>query len=275
MFEKMKAFVKEIGKYSFEALEKQHEIYFKEDHDAVLSIVTEVDLHNSLAFEKFAAENVADLNYVLIDEESIDRLDGYLFEKIEGSEYQFVLDPIDGTLNYSAGLPFYGVLLAVFKNKQPLYGFIYTPALNDFVYTNGKQVFREHDGKTEVLNNIPRNFSRIVQAHAWEVSLKPEHIKGKFIVEDYFSAAVYSLYLCMGKLRAAVAAAKIWDIAPLLAIGKVCGIGLYDYHTKEEMTLSPKFVSDRGKVKHMMIMSHKDDFDDVKDIFSDAMVDDS
>ena len=73
-------------------------------------------MHNSKAFKKFAKENFSDLNYVIIDEESIDDLEGDLFQQIANTEYQFILDPIDGTLNYSSGLPFYGILLSVFKN---------------------------------------------------------------------------------------------------------------------------------------------------------------
>ncbi|MBQ8677428.1 MAG: hypothetical protein IJ529_03030 [Alphaproteobacteria bacterium] len=271
MFYKIKEFIKEIGKYSFEAMQQKHQIDFKEDNQAMLSIVTDVDLHNSQAFKEFAEKNFSDLNYMIIDEESIDNLGEDLFKKIESTEYQFVFDPIDGTLNYSSGLPFYGILLAVFKKGKPLYGFICAPALDELVYTDGKQVFREHLGKTAVLNEFPKNISRVVQAHVWEVKLKPNHIKGKFIVQDYFSAAIYSLYLSLGQLRAVLATAKLWDIAPLMIICKIYGMGIYDYDTNEEITISPKHISNKGKIKNMMIMGFKDDISEVKDIFSEIV----
>jgi len=271
MFYKMKEFIQEIGKYSLATMQQKHQIDFKEDNKAILSIVTDVDLHNSQAFREFAAKNFSDLNYVIIDEESIDDLGGSLFEKIADTEYQFILDPIDGTLNYSSGLPFYGILLSVFKKGKPLYGFIYAPALDDLVYTDGKQVFREHFGKTEILDKFPKDVSRVVQAHVWEVKLKPNHIKGKLIVQDYFSAAIYSLYLSLGQLRAVISTAKLWDIAPLMSICKIYGIGIYDYDTKEEITISPKYITDKGKIKNMMFMGFKEDIDEVKDIFSEII----
>ena len=271
MFEKMKEFVRELGKYSFSAMQRNRQIAYKEADEAILSIVTDVDLHNSRAFKQFAAENFSDLSYVIIDEESIDDFDGDLFERISDSEYQFIFDPIDGTLNYSSGLPFYGILLAVFKRGRPLYGFIYAPALDEFVYTDGKQVYREHQGEKAILNNFPKNISRVIQAHGWEIKLKPNHTKGGFIVEDYFSAAIYSLYLSLGQLRAAVAAANIWDIAPLMAIAKICGMGIYDYDSGEEIILSPDYISAKGRVKNMMIMGFKDEISEIKDVFADVI----
>lgn len=271
MFNKIKEFVKEIGKYSFEAMQQKHQIDYKEDNEAILSIVTDVDLHNSKAFKEFVKENFSDLNYVIIDEESIDDLDGDLFQQIANTEYQFILDPIDGTLNYSSGLPFYGILLSVFKNGKPLYGFICAPALDELVYTDGKNVYREHFGKIELLDKFPKNVSRVVQAHVWEVKLKPNHINGKFIVQDYFSAAIYSLYLSLGQLRAVLATAKLWDIAPLMIICKIYGMGIYDYDTKEEISVSPKYMTEKGKINNMMIMGFKDEIDEIQDIFSEIV----
>ena len=83
MFYKLKEFVKQIGDYSLAAANNRHQVSFKEPEGDIHSIVTEVDLHNSAAFKKFAEENFSDLNYVIIDEESIDSLEGKLFEKVK------------------------------------------------------------------------------------------------------------------------------------------------------------------------------------------------
>lgn len=267
MFDLLKAFIQQIGKYSFEKINQTHQIDFKENHDALLSIVTEVDLYNSQAFKDFVHEHFSDLNHIIIDEESIDTLDGKLLEKIAASEYQFILDPVDGTLNYSSGLPFYGVLLAVFKKGQPLYGFIYAPALDEFLYTDGVQVFREHFGQKQIIKTPLSRISRVILAHLWQVKLKPNHTKGKFIVEDYFSAAICFLYLSLGQVKAVVAAPKLWDIAPFMAISKVLGMGLYDYHSGAPINLTPRYFSNTGKLKNITIMGFQDELSDVRDVF--------
>lgn len=46
----------------------------------------------------------------------------------------WVCDPIDGTLNYTNGHPFYGVQLALLENKVPLLSLIYLPQLNELYY---------------------------------------------------------------------------------------------------------------------------------------------
>ena len=267
MFDLLKEFVLQIGKYAFEQMTQSHQISFKEGNDALLSILTEVDLHNSRAFKNFVETHFKDLNYVIIDEESINTLEGKLFQKIENSDYQFILDPIDGTLNYSSGLPFWGVLLAVFKKSQPLYGFIYAPALDEFVYTDGKDVFRQHFSETQKLSLPLKRQSRIILAHPWQIKLKENHIKGKFIVEDYFSAAICFLYLSLGQIKAVLCSANLWDIAPFIALARVLGMGLYDYTTNSPIQITPRYFLNTGRLKNMTVMGYQDELDEVKNTF--------
>jgi len=47
------------------------------------------------------------------------------------SEFVWVLDPIDGTLPFMAGLPVYGTLIALLHNRAPLLGVIEMPATQE------------------------------------------------------------------------------------------------------------------------------------------------
>ncbi|WP_461862772.1 bifunctional fructose-bisphosphatase/inositol-phosphate phosphatase [Thermococcus sp.] len=42
-----------------------------------------------------------------------------------GSEYTAIIDPIDGSYNFAAGIPVFAFSFAVFKQKKPLYAMIY------------------------------------------------------------------------------------------------------------------------------------------------------
>ncbi|MES2793075.1 MAG: inositol monophosphatase family protein [Planctomycetota bacterium] len=55
-------------------------------------------------------------------------------EKPGTSAYRWVLDPIDGTKSFIAGVPLYTTLVAVLKDEQPLIGVIYAPATGEIVY---------------------------------------------------------------------------------------------------------------------------------------------
>jgi histidinol-phosphatase len=57
-----------------------------------------------------------------------------LGEQTGQSEFQWVLDPIDGTKSFIYGVPLYTTLVAVLENDQPQIGVIHAPALGETVY---------------------------------------------------------------------------------------------------------------------------------------------
>jgi len=50
------------------------------------------------------------------------------------AEYQWVLDPIDGTKSFIYGVPLFGTVIAIFKNGIPIAGLIQLPALNSKIW---------------------------------------------------------------------------------------------------------------------------------------------
>ncbi len=54
------------------------------------------------------------------------------------SEYEWIIDPIDGTRAFVSGMPLYGMLLALLKNDQPQLGIVRMPELNEVYVGDGK-----------------------------------------------------------------------------------------------------------------------------------------
>ncbi|MDH3286372.1 MAG: inositol monophosphatase family protein [Betaproteobacteria bacterium] len=50
-----------------------------------------------------------------------------------GAEYQWIIDPIDGTKSFIRGVPFYGVLIALERNQESRVGVIHLPALEQTI----------------------------------------------------------------------------------------------------------------------------------------------
>jgi myo-inositol-1(or 4)-monophosphatase len=50
------------------------------------------------------------------------------------AEYQWVLDPIDGTKSFIYGVPLFGTVIAILKNGIPLAGLIQLPVLNSKIW---------------------------------------------------------------------------------------------------------------------------------------------
>lgn len=48
------------------------------------------------------------------------------------SEYEWIIDPIDGTMNYTHGFPYWCVSVAVRRNKRVLAGCVFAPEFNQY-----------------------------------------------------------------------------------------------------------------------------------------------
>ncbi len=64
---------------------------------------------------------------------------------LEGNEYQWIIDPLDGTTNYLYGFPVFAVSIALAFNGELLHGVVYDP-LRDELFTASK-------GDGAMLNN--------------------------------------------------------------------------------------------------------------------------
>jgi myo-inositol-1(or 4)-monophosphatase len=47
------------------------------------------------------------------------------------SEYQWVIDPLDGTTNFAHGIPVFSVSIALLRNNSPVVGVVYDPIRNE------------------------------------------------------------------------------------------------------------------------------------------------
>jgi myo-inositol-1(or 4)-monophosphatase len=97
------------------------------------SIVTEADLESERIIIRLLSERYPKHN--IISEEF-----GYLNN---GSEYTWIIDPLDGTSNFASGIPWFGVLIALFRGNEPFMGGAYLP-VSDILYfaETGKGAFR-------------------------------------------------------------------------------------------------------------------------------------
>src|SRR3989344_6065254 len=106
---------------------------FKKD----LSIVTEADT----AVEKFVRRQIK-------KEFPTHSILGEEFGGKISNDYVWVIDPIDGTTNYSRGGSLFSISLALMKDKKVICGVVYAPLLKEMFYAsrnsgaflNGKKI---------------------------------------------------------------------------------------------------------------------------------------
>lgn len=180
--------------------------------ESISSVVTKADL----ASEKAILEVLdgAPEVFNVISEEI-----GYIDRH---SEYTWVVDPLDGTSNFAAGLPWFGVIIALFKGETPILGGMYLPVEGNLYLTEA--------GKGATLNGNPirttvsKEISDNLVAYSFDFSEIPGKTESEMEILRSLSKKVRNIrstnslvdfcYVADGRLGAALnQTTKIWDIA--------------------------------------------------------------
>jgi len=128
-----------------------------------------------------------------------------------GSEYTFVVDPLDGTNNFVLGIPYFTISIGLLKNDEAIAGVIYNPIL-DQLYTAAK-------GKGAFMNGTPIHVNQeadithctvsytcgynTARAYSDRVKAKLYDIQVKRTLETWAPAYDYCL-LASGRIEAVI-----------------------------------------------------------------------
>jgi myo-inositol-1(or 4)-monophosphatase len=208
------------GKIQKENFSKAHEISIKE---SISSIVTEVDLASEKRIMELIRKSFP--NHNLLGEES-----GLIDNR---SDYTWVIDPLDGTSNYAAGIPWFGVLIAVFKGKEPVLSGAYLP-MQDILYfaEKGKGCFI--NGNKAALQTVTLHeslFAFSTDFTADEYELEAGIAWYRYVLKNVrnvrsTNSLVDMMLVLEGKLGGCINMfTKIWDIAaPYLLLKEAGGV---------------------------------------------------
>lgn len=151
------------------------------------------------------------------------------------AEYQWVLDPIDGTKSFVCGAVSFGTLIALMKNNEPILGVINQPVLNEFLIG---------DNEAAILNGDPVKVRQCLSLKN-AILLTTDHLNiAKYQNKDKFNNLISSVKLyrnwgdCYGYYLLATGYADImidpimslWDLMALIPIIRGAGGIITDYH---------------------------------------------
>lgn len=170
--------------------------------------------------------------------------------EVDGSDnnYRWIIDPLDGSLNFSRGIPMCCISIALWKDMDPLLGVVY-----DF---NRDESFTGLVGKGAWLNGVPIKVSGIMEKTksvlctgfpvSTDFSKKPlldfvEDIKLFKKIRLLGSAALSLAYVSCGRADFYQENdIKIWDVAAGLALVKSAGGEIEMQPSVKENTLLVK-----------------------------------
>ncbi|MGG7518450.1 inositol monophosphatase family protein [Allorhizobium undicola] len=83
--------------------------------------------------------------------------DPALLDRLQDADLAVIVDPIDGTFNFAAGLTLFGVMLAVVRKGETVAGLIYDPIGNDWaIAEKGSGAWMcKANGEQEQMNVLP------------------------------------------------------------------------------------------------------------------------
>lgn len=154
-----------------------------------------------------------------------------------GSEFQWTIDPIDGTQNFAAGIPTFGIMLSLRFQNKPIVGIIDHPALN-LNYSSGFGLGTFCNNEKVLIKDS--NASALGPEHIVIISTKgmfqrtnEGHLMDEFIKTHYTNRIYYD---CFGHSLAASGCAdamvefnvRIWDASPTELLVTEAG-GVFKY----------------------------------------------
>ena len=135
----------------------------------------------------------------------------------ESARYRWVLDPIDGTNAFAAGLPVWAVSIGLMEGYKPLAGVAYLPAVNDLFAVDVEGPATLNGKPIHVVKDAPITSESIIlsatDAHLrWDI-----RFPGK--VRAFGSCVAHFCYVAAGSALVGLNThTAIWDIAAALPI---------------------------------------------------------
>lgn len=178
------------------------------------------------------------------------------------SEYRWIIDPLDGTTNYTHGLPIFCVSIGVEMNGTSVVGAIYDPSADEMftaekgrgAFLNGKRI---HVSSCDSLIT-----SLLVTGFPYNVKENPHHAVEHFVnllmegqgVRRLGSAALDLAYVAAGRLDGFwEVALNPWDKAAGMLIVQEAGGVVTDFKNNPASSYEPSTLASNGKIHQQML----------------------
>jgi myo-inositol-1(or 4)-monophosphatase len=191
-------------------------------------LVTEADFASQQAIQEFVLSTFPDHSF--LGEESDAAANSNGGGQVTG-DFCWIVDPLDGTLNYIRGMPSYAVSVALERRGEVLAGVVFDPMLDE--------CFAAARGHGACLNGKPirasqcRSLSEALVAISFSADVPRDSIEVRRFVEALHaaqsvrrtgSAALNLCYVGSGRLDAYFASSiKSWDVAAGILIAREAG----------------------------------------------------
>ncbi len=234
------------GKYLAENFGKKHAVHFKSDSDIGL----DEDKESETIILDILTEEYPMHNYY--SEE--------LGEIQNNSKFTWFIDPLDGTNNYFAGIPYFSVSIALLFENEIIVGVVYNPISNQFfeaVKGGGAYLNRTSIQPSQNVN-LKKSVCSFIQGHtiAESVELEQESsfIQNKLsknfrrVISTWAPALDWAL-LAFGGIDALISfESELEDMYAGLLIAKEAGVKISSFNGKDFKIGDKKIVASNNSL---------------------------
>jgi myo-inositol-1(or 4)-monophosphatase len=226
---------------------------FKISHkEGINNLVTEAD-H---AAEKAILEVIKSKfpgHYILTEESG---------EIIQDSEYKWIVDPIDGTINFAHGIPICCVSVAVEKNGKIILGAVLNPNLKEFFFAEKGKGASLNDNRIRVSDQTEVIRSCLVTGFPYtyiNMANGPLEIFERFIrkgvpVRRLGSAAIDLCWVAAGRFDGFYEhKLEAWDSAAGYLIVEEAGGKVTDFNGDKFSVYQHRILATNGKIHNEML----------------------
>jgi myo-inositol-1(or 4)-monophosphatase len=178
------------------------------------------------------------------------------------SEWTWIIDPLDGTTNYSHGFPFYCVSIGLYRENRGCYGVIYIPCLKELFEAerdngtklNGKPVKCSEIGRLDkamVATGFPYDVNPLAEDNVPQFK---HFLQDAQAVRRMGSAAIALAYIACGRLDGLwEMKLRPWDMAAGVLMITESGGMVTGYNNEPFDMFSKKVVASNGLIHDHMI----------------------
>jgi myo-inositol-1(or 4)-monophosphatase len=215
--------------------------------EGVNNLVTEADLAAEKAIFEVIRESYPD-HFILSEEAGEIHMD---------SEYKWIIDPIDGTVNFANGIPLCCVSVALEKNGEVIMGAVYNPIYNEFFFGQKGWGASLNDKRIQVSEKNELCSACLVTGFPYtylDMDNGPLQVFERFIrrgipVRRLGSAAIDLCWVAAGRFDGFYEhKLQAWDSAAGMLIVQEAGGRVTDFYGNPYSLYQPQIIATNGKI---------------------------
>jgi len=184
----------------------------------------------------------------------------------EGKRYLWIFDPLDGVANFQAGIPIWGMSLALLENAWPIFGAFFMPTTGDLFYARGGDKVYWGDAEISVSDQDTLNDESLFLAYSRFHHYYHSTFPGK--IRNLGCTTAHVCYVAMGRAEAAIITSQSYkDIAAARIIIEAAGGKIYKIDGSE---FFPNEYLEGKRIDDHLLVAYPDIFQQVVDCLQEV-----